>query len=83
MKEKKKKSMGRIIKSTSNDYTFIDDINMTPKENNKEDDKQIKNKTKKKDYAKKTLKDLTATKTHYKSIRQSPKSQQGHSPVYE
>ena len=62
-------------------YTFTNDVAVLPKK----DDKQDKDGQKEKahEFTKKTQKDLTTTKTHYKPNRKNPKSQQTHSSVYE
>lgn len=80
MKEKKKVNRVRVVKPNSINYTFTNDIIILPNK----DDRQDKNNQKKKahKFTKKTRKDLTTTRTHYKPSR-SPKSQQVHSSVYE
>jgi hypothetical protein len=81
MKEKKKRNRMRIVKPNSINYTFTSDVAVL----SKKDDKRNKGNQKEKahEFTKKTLKDLTATKTHYKPNRKNPKSQQTHSSVYE
>ena len=78
MKTKKKKRV-KVVKSNSVNYTFLDDVISQTKSK-----KQEQNKDKKiNEFTRKTLKDSKTTKTHYKFNSRSPKSQQGHSPVYE
>ena len=75
----KKKNRVKVVKPNSVNYTFLDDV--IPQTKSKE---QEKNKDKKiNEFTRKTLKDSKTTKTHYKFNSRSPKSQQGHSPVYE
>ncbi|MGI0046354.1 MAG: hypothetical protein ACREBB_04095 [Nitrosotalea sp.] len=72
----KKKNQAKIVKPNSVNYTFIDIVisQIESKKPQKKKDKKINK------FTKKTLKD---SKTHYKFNSRSPKSQQGHSPVYE
>ncbi len=75
----KKKNRVKVVKPNSVNYTFID--NVIPQTKSK---KRENNKNKKiNEFTSKTLKDSKTTKTHYKFNSRSPKSQQGHSPVYE
>ena len=75
----KKKNRVKVVKPNSVNYTFID--NVIPQTKSKE---RENNKNKKiNEFTSKTLKDSKTTKTHYKFNSRSPKSQQGHSPVYE
>ncbi len=79
MNQKQKKKIGKIVKPTSVEYTFTrHGADILPK-----DGPPRKNEVKKKDDIRKTRKDLTGAKTRFKSTRSSPKTQQGHSPVYE
>ena len=79
MRNKKKKSIGRIVRPDSTGYTFLKTEDEAPPRG----DPQRKDDRRKKDEIIKTLKDLAMEKARYKSVRQSPKTQQGHSPVYE
>lgn len=81
MKEKKKKSRARAIKIDSINYTFTNDIAVLPKKDDNQNESSQKRRVH--EFTKKTLKDLTTTKTHYKPNRRNPKSQQTHSSVYE
>lgn len=74
----KKKNKVRIVKSDSINYTFIGDV--IPQTDTKQKEADTKKKPK---FVRNTLKDAKTAKTHYKSNRRSPKSQQNHSPVYE
>lgn len=77
MKRKKKTPQVRVLKKSSVNYTFIE--NITPQISTKE------SKTKKKEnrFVRNVVKDDATTKIHYKLNSRSPKSQQNHSPVYE
>jgi hypothetical protein len=78
MKRKKKTPQVRILKKSSVNYTFIE--NITPQTNTK---KESDTKKKENRFVRNVVKDDTITKIHYKSNSSSPKSQQNHSPVYE
>ncbi len=75
----KKKNRAKVMKPNSVNYTFVDAVTsqIESKEPQKSKDKKIN------EFTRKTLKDSKTTKTHYKFNSRSPKSQQGHSPVYE
>lgn len=75
----KKKNRVKVVTSNSVNYTFIDESVhlMESNEPHKNRNKKIY------EFTRKTLKDHKTTKTHYKFNKRSPKSQQGHSPVYE
>ena len=72
--EKRKKEKVRIVRPNNVNYTFINDDAIYIQSEDKNDEN---NNTRQKlhDIAKKSIKDLKTTKTHYKSNR-SPKSQQ-------
>lgn len=78
---KKKKGKARIVRPSNVNYSFINDetISIQSEEKNDKSTSASKNL---RDITKKSLKDQKATKMKYRSNR-SPKSQQGHSPVYE
>ena len=79
MNQKKIKGIGKKVNPASIDYTFINETDSSLHKNGspqKEDAKMKRN-------VKRPLRDLTRTKIRYKSVRQSPKTQAGHSPVYE
>ncbi|MEO9276616.1 MAG: hypothetical protein ABI340_02380 [Nitrososphaera sp.] len=78
--KKKRKGKARIVHPINVNYTFINDgtISIQSEEKN---DKSTSTRKNLRD-TKKSLKDPKATKMKYRSNR-SPKSQQGHSPVYE
>jgi len=75
----KKKNRVKVVKPNSVNYTFVDDVipQIESKEPDKNKDKKIN------EFTRKILKDHKTIKTHYKFNNKSPKSQQGHSPVYE
>ena len=75
----KKKNRVKVVKPNSVNYTFLDDVisQTKSKEREKNKDKKIN------EFTRKTLKNSKTKKTHYKFNSRSPKSQQGHSPVYE
>ncbi|MGI0058251.1 MAG: hypothetical protein ACREBJ_00655 [Nitrosotalea sp.] len=79
MKLKKKTVRAKVVKPNSVNYTFIADVVQHTKSKEHENKKDKKTN----DFDRKTLKDSKTTKTHYKFNSRSPKSQQGHSPVYE
>ena len=74
----KKKNQAKVIESNSVNYTFVNDVNPQTKSKEQESNKGKINK-----FTRKTLKYSKAKRTHYKFNSRSPKSQQGHSPVYE
>ena len=79
MKTKKKTVRAKVVKPNSGNYTFIGDIIPQTKSKEQENRRDRKNN----EFARKTLKDSKTVRTHYKFNSRSPKSQQGHSPVYE
>ena len=75
----KKKNRVKVVKPNSVNYTFIDDTIPQTKSKERENNKNKKIN----EFTSKTLRNSKTTKTHYKFNSRSPKSQQGHSPVYE
>lgn len=75
----KKKNRVKVAKPNSVNYTFIDNVIPQTKSKKRENNKNQKIN----EFTSKTLKDSKTTKTYYKFNSRSPKSQQGHSPVYE
>ena len=78
MKRKKKTSKVRILKKSSVNYTFVENITLQTSVEKENDTKKKENR-----FVRNVVKDDTTTKNHYKSNSRSPKSQQNHSPVYE
>ena len=78
MKRKKKTSKVRILKESSVNYTFVENITLQTSVEKENDTKKKENR-----FVRNVVKDDTTTKIHYKSNSRSPKSQQNHSPVYE
>ena len=81
MSKKKKIGKARIVRPNNVNYTFTnnDFIYIQP-ENKQSENNDTRQKLRY--IAKKSIKNSKMKKLHYKS-NSSPKSQQGHSPVYE
>ncbi|MBI5147032.1 MAG: hypothetical protein HZA84_07420 [Thaumarchaeota archaeon] len=75
----KRKKMVRVVDKSSVNYTFSNNISKPTPTNNKQERQEF---TRKKDFAKKSIKDLKNQNRH-KFNNKNIKSLQGHSPVYE